>query len=236
MPAAYNTQINDVLFSALVQSLTEWTKEGSVLVDLEGHGREELFEDVDLSRTVGWFTSLFPVRLELGGEHQLAEVLKSVKEQLRRIPNRGIGYGVLRYLSQDRATRWQRQALPQAQVSFNYLGQFDQVRCESPLLGFAKESSGAVQSPLGSRSHLLSVNGLIASGKLQLDWTYSQNLHQRVTIERLAQRFIEALKSLIAHCQSKDARGYTPSDFSAARLSQKQLDKFIAKIKQTTSS
>jgi len=94
VPGVYNTQINDVLLTALLESFSQWTGEKSLMVDLEGHGREDLFEVIDLSRTVGWFTTLFPVRLEGSKTGQLPETLKSVKEQLRRLPNRGIGYGV----------------------------------------------------------------------------------------------------------------------------------------------
>lgn len=228
VPHIYQTQINDVLLTALVQSFVQWTGTDSLLVNLEGHGREELFENVDLSRTVGWFTSIFPVLLALRQVESPGEALKSVKEQLRRIPNRGIGYGLLRYLSQDTATRLKLH--PQAQASFNYLGQVDQVMSESFALGLAKESSGPARSPIENRCHLLEVNGFVSKGRLRLSWTYSKNVHQRATVERLAQGFIEALKSLIAHCQLPEAGGYTPSDFSAARLSQKQLDKFINKI------
>ena len=232
VPSAYNTQINDVLLTALVQSFAQWTGERALLVDLEGHGREELFADVDVSRTVGWFTSLFPIRLELGEVEEPGAVLKSVKEQLRRLPKQGIGYGLLRYLSLEEATRSQL-PVPTAEVNFNYLGQFDRVVSKFPVLGFAHESSGAIHSPKGDRTHLLSVNGFVTEGRLQMDWTYSQNIHQRITVEHLAFEFIKALTTLITHCQSLDARGYTPSDFSSARLNQQQLDKFIAKIKQT---
>ncbi|AVH66607.1 non-ribosomal peptide synthetase [Nostoc sp. 'Peltigera membranacea cyanobiont' N6] len=229
VPSAYNTQINDVLLTALVQSFAQWTGERSLLVDLEGHGREDLFEDVDLSRTVGWFTTLFPVSLQLEETDHPGEVLKLVKEQLRRIPNRGIGYGVLRYLDRDETIRTKLQSLPQAQVSFNYLGQFDRVLTASAVLGLTQEFK-AEQSLLNQRSHLLGVSGLIRAGKLEMTWAYSEKVHKRDTIEHLAFGFIEALRSLITHCQSPDAIGHTPSDFSAARLSQKQLDKFLTKI------
>ncbi|MEH2050448.1 amino acid adenylation domain-containing protein [Nostoc sp.] len=231
VPSAYNTQINDVLLTALVQSFAQWTGQPSLLVDLEGHGREDLFEDVDLSRTVGWFTTLFPVHLQLEEIDRSGEALKLIKEQLRRIPNRGIGYGVLRYLQQDESTRKQLQALPQAQVSFNYLGQFDQVLKASDVLGLVEEFK-AEQSLLNQRSHLLGVGGFIRAGRLEMIWNYSNKIHKRDTIESLAFGFMEKLRSLITHCQSADAIGYTPSDFSAARLSQKQLDKFLAKIKR----
>ncbi|QLE51262.1 amino acid adenylation domain-containing protein [Nostoc sp. C057] len=231
VPSAYNTQINDVLLTALVQSFAQWTGERSLLVDLEGHGREDLFEDVDLSRTVGWFTTLFPVHLQLEEIDHPGEVLKLVKEQLRRIPNRGIGYGVLRYLHPDDTIRTKLQSFPQAQVSFNYLGQFDQVLKASTALGLAQEFK-AEQSLLNQRSHLLGVSGFIRTGRLEMTWAYSEKIHKRDTIEGLAFGFIEALRSLITHCQSPDAIGNTPSDFSAARLSQKQLDKFMTKIKK----
>jgi non-ribosomal peptide synthase protein (TIGR01720 family) len=224
VPAVYHTQINDVLLTALVQSFRRWTGAGSLLLDLEGHGREELFAEVDLARTVGWFTTLFPVCLELGAEEP-GEALKAVKEQLLRIPNKGIGYGVLRYLHPDPEVRAVLQALPPPEISFNYLGQLDQTLSESSLFRPARESSGLPHSPLGRRPHLLEVNGWVAEGQLHLEWGYSQRVHRRATVERLAQGFLEALETLIGHCQSPEAGGYTLSDFPLAQLDQDELDK-----------
>ena len=232
VPPVYHTQINDVLLTALVQSFRRWTGAESLLLDLEGHGREELFAEVDLSRTVGWFTSLFPVCLELGAEPP-GEALKAVKEQLRRIPNKGIAYGVLRYMYPEAEVRAVLQALPAAEVSFNYLGQLDQTLSESSLFRPARESSGPPQSPLGRRPHLLNVNGWVAEGRLHLQWSYSQRVHRGATVEQLAQAFLESLEALIVHCQSPEVGGFTPSDFPGATLSQENLDKFITRIKQT---
>jgi non-ribosomal peptide synthase protein (TIGR01720 family) len=231
VPPVYHTQINDVLLTALVQSFGRWTGERALLVDLEGHGREELFEGVDLSRTVGWFTTLFPVRLELETQEP-GEALKSVKEQLRAIPHGGIGYGVLRYVCPDPEVRTALHAQPLAEVSFNYLGQWDAMLSDATLLGPAPESGGPPQGPRGQRPHLLDINGFVAGGRLQLQWTYSTALHRRATVEQLAQGFVEALQALIAHCQSPEAGGFTPSDFPGATLSQENLDRFITKIKQ----
>jgi amino acid adenylation domain-containing protein/non-ribosomal peptide synthase protein (TIGR01720 family) len=229
VPSAYNTQINDILLTALVQSFSQWTGEKSLVVDLEGHGREDLFEDIDLSRTVGWFTTLFPVQLKLSSVEQLEETLKLIKEQLRRLPKHGIGYGILRYLHPNPAVQNQLQNLPQAEVSFNYLGQFDQVLSASGMFGAVKEWKSE-QSRRGNRSHLLAVSGLIHSGKLEMEFAYSDKIHKLVTIERLSLGFMEALRTLMNHCQSKESQGYTPSDFAAANLNQQQLDKFLAKI------
>ncbi|MEM9161538.1 MAG: condensation domain-containing protein [Cyanobacteria bacterium P01_F01_bin.4] len=233
VPQVYNTQINDVLLTALVQSFAEWTREQSLHVNLEGHGREELFDGVDLSRTVGWFTSLFPVALRLDHANQLGDALKAVKEQLRRVPNRGIGYGILRYLSQDPTLRSRLQTLSPPEVSFNYLGQFDQMLSAPPILGWAKELIGSARSPLGRRCHLLEVDGFVAGGRLCLEWRYSEKVHRQETVVRLAESFLVALQALITHCQSPESGGYTPSDFSAASIDQQQLDKLLAKIQKT---
>jgi non-ribosomal peptide synthetase component F len=99
VPAAYRTQVNDVLLAALGRVLARWTGRGRVLVDLEGHGREEILDGIDLSRTVGWFTTLFPVALDVPEDPDWGTTLKSVKEQLRAVPRRGIGYGALRHLT-----------------------------------------------------------------------------------------------------------------------------------------
>ncbi|MEM9163053.1 MAG: alpha/beta fold hydrolase [Cyanobacteria bacterium P01_F01_bin.4] len=234
IPAVYNTQINDVLLTAFAQSLSQWTGEG-VLVDLEGHGREDLFEGLDLSRTVGWFTTVFPVWLDLGNHSQPGDALKVIKEHLRRIPNRGIGYGVLRYLHPDPATRLKLQGISKADISFNYLGQLDRMLSEYPILGLAPESTGPDHSPLGQRRYLLEVNGWVSEGQLQMNWTYSQNIHRQGTIEALAQTFLDALVGLITHCQSAKAGGYTPSDFPAVTLSQPALDQVLTELSQTHS-
>ncbi|MEH2279378.1 MAG: amino acid adenylation domain-containing protein [Nostoc sp.] len=244
VPGAYNTQINDVLLTALVQTFTHWTGSHSLLIDLEGHGREDLFEDVDLSRTVGWFTSIFPVLLKLEDRNDPGEVLKSVKEQLRRIPNRGIDYGILRYLSPDEsdrgvsrreallpsAERHQLEALPQAEVSFNYFGQFDQTQLATLGWKYAQESSGSIHSPKGQRRHLLTVNGLVVEGRLKLEWQYSEHFHSWATVENLANEYIEALETIITHCLSPEAGGYTPSDFPEVKFSQEALDELLAEI------
>ena len=233
VPAAYQTQINDILLTALTQTFAQWTGESSLLIDLEGHGREELFEDIDVSRTVGWFTSIFPVHLSLENASSPGKALMAIKEQLRAIPNRGIGYGVLYYLARNKEITSRLSLLPKAEVAFNYLGQFDQVIPESSLFSLAHESSGHSHSLESRRTHLLEINGGISQGRLQMNWTYSEKLHQQTTVEVLAQGFIEALRSLIAHCQSPDAGGFTPSDFAQfeqSQWSQADLDAITAAI------
>jgi non-ribosomal peptide synthase protein (TIGR01720 family) len=235
MPKVFRTEINDVLLTALLQTFTQWTGETDLLFDLEGHGREEIVEDIDLSRTVGWFTSIYPVRLQLGDSGDApGELLKHVQEQLRRISNHGIGYGLLRYLSQDWSIALALAAAPKAEVTFNYLGQFDQVLEKDSLFGPARESSGASRSATGLRPYLIEINASVSGGVLQASWTYSENVYSRTTVERLAGAFIDALRSLIELCETPDAVSFAPGDFPLLNFDQRQLDKLISKINKTT--
>ncbi|MGJ4946745.1 condensation domain-containing protein, partial [Bradyrhizobium sp. HKCCYLS1011] len=205
VPGVYHTQINDVLLTALVEALADWTGRRSLLVALEGHGREELFGDVDVSRTVGWFTSLFPVLLDVGGTADPGDALKAVKEQLRAVPQRGVGYGLLRYLSNA--------AMPEVapELSFNYLGQLDGAGGEGSLR-FAAEDVGAQQDGRNTRAHLIDVSAYVRDGRLQLQWFYSASFHEASTVEALAASLVAYLRTLIAHCETSEG-GFTPSDF-----------------------
>ncbi|NBH06500.1 non-ribosomal peptide synthetase, partial [Amycolatopsis sp. SID8362] len=202
VPAAYRTQVNDVLLTALGRVLRDWTG-GTPVVDLEGHGREDLFDGVDLSRTVGWFTSVFPVALDVPDDWGAA--LKSVKEQLRAVPRRGIGYGALRYLTGTAPDI-------DPQVSFNYLGQFGSGRLESD------------ESPRSVRAHLLDVVGRVEAGELELTWYYAEGVHRQSTVEHLAAGMASALGEIIRHCTRPGAGGRTPSDFPLVRLDQSTVD------------
>jgi amino acid adenylation domain-containing protein/non-ribosomal peptide synthase protein (TIGR01720 family) len=230
VPKAYNTQINDVLLTALVQAFYQWTGNNSLLLALEGHGREEIFAGVDLSRTVGWFTSIFPVLLDLRQTSHPVEALKLIKEQLRVIPNKGMGYGVLRYLSQNNTRVELLRSLPQAEVVFNYLGQFDQTFSDSSIFKISQDSQGQTRNSLNRETYVLSIDALVIDQQLRINWTYSEKIHRRSTIEKLAQGFVEALQTLVTHCQSPEIGGYTSSDFPEADLSQEDLERFLERI------
>ncbi|HET6882577.1 MAG TPA: amino acid adenylation domain-containing protein, partial [Pirellulales bacterium] len=220
--AAYRTQPQDLLLAALGQVLGEWST-GQVLIDVEGHGRAELFDEVDLSRTVGWFTSWRPHR-SVPADLPPSTLLRQTKEALRGAPNQGVGFGLLRYCSTKPEIRSVMAALPRAEVSFNYLGRLDDYLASS-LVRRADEPIGATRSPRAPRHHLLEINAFVLDGRLHVDWTYSRQTHRPETIERLAADFRERLAALVAHCLSPEAGGFTPSDFPLARLNQAELDK-----------
>ncbi|MEE8586582.1 MAG: condensation domain-containing protein, partial [Acidobacteriota bacterium] len=227
VPAAYRTGIDDLLLAALALALSDWAGGGPWLVDLEGHGREELFEEADLSRTVGWFTSIYPVLLDVQGLEGEGAVIKAVKEQLRSPPDKGIGYGLLRYLSKDRRAAARLQEMVPAEVSFNYLGQLDRALQRDGLFQAAAESAGPASQPSTPRTHLLEVTGRVSGGRLRLEFAFSSNRHRRATIERLGRSYLQILQGLISHCCSPQAGGCTPSDFPLARLAQPELDRLL---------
>ena len=220
-PSAYRTQVNDLLLTALARVLCRWSGQASALIQLEGHGRETLFDDIDLTRSVGWFTSAYPLRLTPLAEQ--GDSIKAIKEQLRGVPHKGLGYGVLRYLADD-LCKQSMAALPSAQVTFNYLGQFDQSFGTEALFHPLEESAGLAHDPDAPLPNELSIDSQVYGGELVLRWTFSRERHDQQVIGDLAEAYLGELHSLIAHCLQDDAGGLTPSDFPLARLTQVQLD------------
>jgi amino acid adenylation domain-containing protein/non-ribosomal peptide synthase protein (TIGR01720 family) len=220
-PSAYRTQVNDLLLTALARVLCRWSGHDSALVQLEGHGRETLFDDIDLTRSVGWFTSAYPLRLTPQVEQGAS--IKAIKEQLRGVPHKGLGYGVLRYLADDLCKQTMA-ALPSADITFNYLGQFDQSFGADALFHPLDEPAGLAHDPQAPLPNELSVDSQVYGGELVLRWTFSRERHDQQTIRELAEAYLGELQSLIAHCLSDAAGGLTPSDFPLAHLTQPQLD------------
>ncbi|MDZ7269873.1 MAG: amino acid adenylation domain-containing protein [candidate division KSB1 bacterium] len=200
LPAAHGTQINDVLLAALVSAFAPWTGRRQLMIDMEGHGREDILPGLDVSRTLGWFTSQYPVWLDLEQAREPRVMLEAVKTQLRAIPHHGIGFGLLRHLCADREATAPLRALPAAPVNFNYLGQFDQfdpAAGEALPFAVAPESAGPEQHPEGRRSAVIYVIGIITGGELGVRFSYSRRLHQRRTIEQLAKNYLHELRRLL---------------------------------------
>ncbi|MFF5868428.1 condensation domain-containing protein, partial [Pseudomonas sp. NPDC012596] len=218
-PAAYRTQVNDLLLTALARVLSAWTGAQSVSLLLEGHGREdERFKGMDLSRTVGWFTSLFPLRLT--PEQALGASVKRIKEQLRAVPDKGLGFGMLYHLADDSALR----ALALPSIVFNYLGQVSAGSARGEGLVPVGHERGAEVSAEALMEHELSLNGLVYEGEFTLGWRYSSERFDEATVQALADAYARELNELVAHCTQAANQGVTPSDFPLAQLNQAQLD------------
>jgi amino acid adenylation domain-containing protein/non-ribosomal peptide synthase protein (TIGR01720 family) len=230
IPQAYGADVQETLLTALARALARWTGVRRVRVDLEGHGREDLIPGADLSRTVGWFTALFPVLLEVDTDAGPGEALMVIKEQLRSVPARGVGYGLLRYLAEGPAAARLR-AAPGSSVLFNYLGRLDHALPPGTPFRPAAEPAGPARAPRGRRSHPLEVNALLAGGRLEMVWTYASTRYRPATVEALAGAVVAELAALAEHCRSDEAGGFTPSDFPAApEVTQEELDRILSQL------
>ena len=224
-PAAWRAQAQDLLLTALARALCAWAGRDQVLIDLEGHGREGLGEDVDLSRTVGWFTSLYPVALSPTGTP--GDGLKSVKESLRCVPRKGVGFGPLRAAQPG-------QAWPRADIVFNYLGQFDTSFDDASPWRPADESSGVALDPQAPQWHEFSVNGQVYGGELRLSVAFSPERHRPDTVQAWVQAWRDELLALIDEGGQRaraGTQGATPSDFPLlADWPQARLDTCLAAL------
>ena len=210
---AYHTEINDLLLSALSASLLAVTGKNSNYITLEGHGREHLFDEIDLSETVGWFTTMYPVKLD--HEATLSELIKNTKENLRNIPNKGIGYSALG-----------GKVYPN--ISFNYLGQFDS---KDGFWQIVDEASGISLSDKNHDSNVLNINGMISDSRLSFS-IGSQLSKEKTKLFKTA--FKESLEEVVNHCVGNAEKGslcYTPSDFETVSISRELLDRLQKDIK-----
>ncbi|HEX4953894.1 MAG TPA: amino acid adenylation domain-containing protein [Thermoanaerobaculia bacterium] len=223
LPGHYHCTLQELLLTAFARSLRAWTGSELVLVDLETHGREEVPAGLDLTRTVGWFSAVFPLLLALGQDAPATRDLALVKEQLRGVPNGGVGYGLLRYLNPKPAVRSALATLPQAEVAFNYLGQFDAVLGGDTGLEAAAEASGAWSAGVNRRTHALFFHASVISGRLTLGWVYCRDRFLPSTVEALAASFEASLAELEQRSQLSRGEALAPSDFPLAELDQQQL-------------
>ncbi|MGF7047829.1 amino acid adenylation domain-containing protein/non-ribosomal peptide synthase protein (TIGR01720 family) [Paenibacillus sp. DS2015] len=215
---AYNTNILDVLLTALFQTLQQWTEQTSFVIELEGHGRN--LHSIDVSRTVGWFTAMYPVKLA-APTHGIAEQIKQIKEKLRGIPHQGLSYGVLKYTGQDK--RLASNSNTRAEVRFNYLGQFDH-EIENDWFSISDIKTGPDVSLSNSAIATLDVICMFVNNTLRVQFHYNQLAYKEVTMNRLLSTYIENLKTIIKHCCEKDGADFTPSDFETIQMNQEDLD------------
>ena len=225
LPKTLHAYIHEALLTALARTVKALTSE-CLLLDMEGHGREQLGEHtrkIDLSRTVGWFTSIYPVYLRVAGG-SVGEDLRAVKEQLRAVPQRGIGFGALRYLHAEAQSRLA--AIPHAEILFNYLGQLDSPQGAEGWQVLA-ETLGPERSLQQNRTHLLEIDAYIHDGQMGLRFGFSQQIFHKNTVETFAAHFIDEVRKLAVYSHSGEPN-YSPSDFPLLRMTQQEVDEIAA--------
>ncbi|MGW7097727.1 amino acid adenylation domain-containing protein, partial [Streptomyces sp. NPDC054874] len=245
VPAAFHAGVNDVLLTGFALAVADWRRNRNlagdrVLVDLEGHGREDLVPGADVSRTVGWFTSLYPVSLNpvvnqaqwpevWTGGSIVGDAIKAVKEQLRALPDNGAGYGLLRHLNPE--TGRALDALPVPQIAFNYLGRFelgDGTSTASDWELVPDTDTGDGRDPDGLLAHALELNALtvdsVEGGSLVANWSWAGELFDEDEVRALADTWFRALEAIVTHASGPGVGGHTPSDFDLVALTQAEVD------------
>ncbi|QKG84715.1 amino acid adenylation domain-containing protein [Kroppenstedtia pulmonis] len=221
------SKVEEWVLTALIRGMADWSGSPALWVNLEGHGREEILEGVDLSRTVGWFTSLYPVRLDLSGAKEPEECLKQVKEQLRQIPDKGVDFGILGRFDPSFRSIWK--GIAQSAISFNYLGSIDRLIQDGSLLMPAPEAVHHNLDPRARRPHDMDVMAWVRNGRLELVWMFSGQRFKRKTIQEMAEKCKATLQEMIDQGQLKKHYGMISADFPLAGLNQDRLDLLLCR-------
>ncbi|UCH95078.1 MAG: amino acid adenylation domain-containing protein, partial [Candidatus Aminicenantes bacterium] len=217
------TEINDILLTALGLAIKKTWGLHQVLYALEGHGREQILGDIDMSRTVGWFTCIYPVILNISYENQLSRQIKEVKETLHQLPHKGIGYGILKYLTANQH-KPDMEFKAQPQVSFNYLGQFDE-EVQQKSFTIARESTGNPVNNEEKRNYELDITAISANRQLTVSISYNKKQFKSTTIQTLSDHYRNQLNYIISFCSKLKERELTPSDLTYKKLSLDELDR-----------
>ncbi|MGL4590184.1 MAG: amino acid adenylation domain-containing protein, partial [Mycoplasmatales bacterium] len=205
----YSTEINDILLSALVMAVEKWSKKDSVSIALEGHGREDIGNSLNIDRTIGWFTSIYPVNLKC--TNSIEDTIIEVKENLRRVPNKGIGYNILKFLSDDTFD-----ASPD--ISFNYLGNLTNELNENMIIKSGTIPTGDSISSKNYHGYAIDIVAQITNDKFNISFTFNEQILSLEVITELTAKFEEAITSVITHCTSSENIICTPSDLKATFL------------------
>lgn len=231
--AAYNTRVEDLLLAALLPTLEAWNGLTRIVLLLEGHGREPVVPGVDVSRTVGWFTSLYPLVLENQLNRDLSYQIRWLKEHVRRVPNKGIGYGVLRYLTPTELMSATDLGFA-ADLVFNYLGRFER-NDDAGLYQALSNDVGPAVAGQGARPAALEFSAMVLEDRLCIDWRYDRHLFAEDAIQRLSRLYVENVMAVIDHCQRQTPAVPTPSDLCYGNLSLDELDELSSRYRQNLS-
>ncbi|GGZ71068.1 hypothetical protein GCM10007028_05340 [Algibacter mikhailovii] len=222
---AYGTKVEDLLIASLITTLCEWANLSEILLGLERQGRNIESQNLDFSNTVGWFTAFFPIALDYNSSQDLGFHIKAVKEKLRRIPNNGLGFGVLKYLTDNNKSDLNEL---HPKVVFNYLGNSNSIKNTGDLnFEFVKLTS---RDPRSERNYEIEINAQIINNSLVANWSFTKDLYKEETAKTLANTFNKNLEAIINHCKIQDNVTYTPSDFPEADINQDDLDNLLSQF------
>lgn len=224
---AYNTEVNDILITALGLAVKEWTGMEKVAVNIEGHGREEIIDDININRTVGWFTSLYPLILDMQESDNLSYLIRYIKDTIRSIPKKGVGYGIIKYLTEKENKATLKFKL-EPEISFNYFGELSDVAV-SEQFNVSHLSAGNSVGADFKRKHAIDVNCFMSDGKFFVEFTYNSDEYRKDTILDMVGYYKKVISTIIDHCLKKEQPELTPSDYGDMQLTFGELEQ-IKKI------
>jgi amino acid adenylation domain-containing protein/non-ribosomal peptide synthase protein (TIGR01720 family) len=211
----YKTDVQILVTAALVRTLRQWTGENTVIIEIENHGRH--IEDIDTSKTIGWFTTIYPLLISRQ-DQAIGDEIKTVKEAIRKTPNSGIGYGILKYMSDDGKTMETKRA----EIRFNYLGQFDR-EVENPLFSYIQQSSGPDVALENHMTAAIEINAMILNDVFTVDINYNKEAFKESTITSFTGNYLKNLEEILEHIKNEDDVHFTPSDFDTVDLGEDDL-------------
>ncbi|QOQ53345.1 non-ribosomal peptide synthetase [Bacillus amyloliquefaciens] len=227
---AYHTDTQDILLTAAALALRDWTGGGRLRIAMEGHGREPIMPELDISRTVGWFTSMYPVLIDLNtAGSELGTAVKTVKDTLGRIPEKGIGYGILKYMTPPEQKTIRFGQAPE--ISFNYLGQFNDTE-DQHTFSLSGLASGHDITTTWQREQMAEMSAMAAQNKLHFSLSYPPSRFRKETMEQLLQTLQQYLRDIMAHCTGKEESEKTVSDFSSKTLTSDDLDSIASFVEE----
>jgi len=221
---AYNTDTNELLLAAFCFALKKQFGLTSVSVKMEGHGRENLSENIDITHTVGWFTSAYPVNFKFSGNDKISQYIIGTKDTLRKVPNKGIGYGILKYLVPSEVSGLKCNFEPP--VCFNYLGQFNYSTGQG-VFEISEIPTGNITSGKSEMSFTLAVNSVIKNEELYINLTYSTEDYKEETMQSFMETYEETLRDFVRHCVLREGTELTSSDLTSDEITMEDIEDIV---------
>ncbi len=222
----YGAEINEILLTAFTSAFIKWSGKEFLFLNLEGHGREKTVNDINLTRTVGWFTSIYPVNLKVDLGVSSSDKINAVKKQLSNIPAKGMNFGILKFLCGDKAVKEAINNIPQPEIIFNYLGRFSSGGSNSVL----QISKGNERNDKQNRLHLIEVDGGVNNNELRFDFTYSYKLIKAESIKSFADEFLSQLIKLVDDIELEN-KNVNEQEFNFSESDLQEIYSSIEKIK-----
>lgn len=224
----YSTKTLEILFAAFSLTLKDYFGKGRYLIDMENHGRGFIESDIDVSRTVGWFTAAYPLDINTSKLEDTSQAIMYIKEKIRRIPNNGLNYGVLKYLTEDVDQRQYHLDQVKSEIIFNYLGEINHLSTHENL-EVIDYNYGITRSSKQKKQHVLEIDILIIDKKINLYIHYNNKCFSNEQIEIFSNIYNSKLKELVDHCIAQQEVMYTPSDFDNTTLDMAELSSLLHK-------